>query len=367
MTVFKKNLKVFFSSPIKLAIVFLLPFMFVLLFVSGGTGNLPTTVAVFDHDNTKLTKALIGEIEKSSVIVQCDENEVLDLLINSKVEYTITIEEGYTNALLSGKDVHLEDTYFINKEKLFPLMMSIEAYLNNAVNLYNISNSEEDFYLKLEYINDFEVSYSQKNIEINSSQKTVDALGFMIQFIIYSGIILAAFLLIDKETNSTIRILVSPKSLASYIFEHFLSYIVLEIIIVASLLTTLKVGFDYSFNNNFLLILLMIILFSISIIAFCIMVISILKNSKASYWFMLCATTPLIMIGGCYFDVSNMSNVVQNISKFLPTRWIMDVIRDVLLYDNTEKVTLAIVVLIAFTVVYLSISRIGLRKLLSNK
>ena len=367
MTVFKNNIISILTNPIKLGIIFVLPFLFIMLFLLGNASSIPTRVVILDYDDTRLTRSLINEIKKSNVIIDCKEDEIVDNLINAKVDYALTINSGYTDAILSGKDAYITQRFFINEEKLYPLMMNIENYINNAINLNSVAKDRDDFHTMLNDVNDYNLEYSQDINETASVQRTVDALGFMTQFILYCSIMIAALLLIDKETNAVTRIVVSPKSHTRYIIEHFLSYVVLQLFVVTYLIATLKIGFNYTFEGNFILILSMMMLFSISIIALAIMIVSICKKSQLSYWVMVFLTTPLIMLGGCYFDISGMPDIIQNAAKFLPTRWIMLVVRDILLYDTNENVLKSVAVFIAFTVVFLSISRIGLKSLMENK
>jgi len=367
MTVFKNNLKGYFSSPFKVILIFVIPFLFVLLFISGESGEIPTRVNIIDNDNTALTQSLLEEIEKSAVLIDCDEAQVIDYLIHGKIDYSLVIPEGYTERLLNGEEAYITDKYFINEQKLFPLMIGIKTYINSAVNIYNASESEEDFYNKLHESKNYIIDYEQSKVEINTTQKTVDSLGLLMQFVIYSGIIFAAMLIIEKEDNVMLRILVSPKKMNAYLAEHFLSYTVLGVIESMLLTTALKILFNYQFNGHFILVTAMIALFAVSITAFSIMLISIFRNSKTSYWVLLCCATPMVMLGGCYFDVSAMPPLVQNVAYFLPTKWIMSAIRDILLKDNTENVWISALMLCAFTVVFMSISRVGLKKLLQDK
>ena len=367
MTIFKNNIKTIFTNPAKVMLLFILPFLFVALFVAGESGTIPTSVTIVDNDHTELTKGLIEEIEKSAVVVECDENQIIDQLIHGKVDYALTIPKGYTEKILNGEETYISEKYFINEQKIFPLKLSIQTYINSAVNIHSAAKNEDDFYSKLHQSQNYKISYNQTVISINTSQKTVDSLGLLMQFVLYSGIIFAAMLLADKENNVMTRVLVSPEKLTAYLAEHFLSYVILGVILSVSLTATLKFIFNYQFNGYYILITTMIILFEICSIAFSIMLISICKKSKTSYWVLLCCTTPMVMLGGCYFDVSAMPTFVQNTANFLPTKWIMTTIRDVLLKDSTEKVWISVLVLCAFTIVYMSISRIGLTKLLQDK
>lgn len=367
MSVFKNNITSFFNSPFNLAMVFLLPFIFIQIFIFGQADTIPTNVAIIDNDNTEFTQRLIENINKNCQIVQCSQDEVMDKLINTKIDYAITIDKGYTKALFSGEEATISERYFISEEKLYPLRTSINTYVNSAKSLFDIAANEDEFYDMLANIYTYDVVYETDIVSLKSANNIVIVLGFMIQFIIYSTIIVAACIVVEKENNVTTRILASSKPLVKYLLEHFMSYLVIEAIIVVVLMTTLRVVYSYSFSGNFFIVIIMFLLFAIATVAMSLMVLSICRKSKIFYWVMICLSTPIIMLGGCYFEITTMPQVIQNISKFLPTRWIMDIARDLLLRDSKENVLITVVVLVTFTIVYLSISRIGLKRMLTDK
>ncbi len=179
-----------------------------------------------------------------------------------------------------------------------------------------------------------------------SAMETIQALGFLVQFIIYSTIIIVSSIVLDKENKIVPRILSSPMSMTNYLAQHFASYLVMSTINSLIVMLTLRFLFGYSFYGHFLIMLYMLILFSVSMIAFSIMVLSICKKSKIFYWVMICMATPLVMVGGCYFDVNTMPEFVQNISNFIPTTWIMKIAKEVLENNNLDNISTTVIVLL---------------------
>lgn len=364
MNIFKNNIRAIFTSPIKLVIIFIIPIVFISLFLIGDEGSLPTKVAIIDNDNTRFTSYLVDELDKSVRIVECEQDEILDNLMNYKIDYALVINEHYTKKLFSGDQSLIDEYYFIGEEKLYPLKVSINTFVQNAKVLYEISSTEDEFYSSLNELNDYKVSFVKEIFSVNSGQKAIDSLGFIVLFLIYSSAIIVSSIVVDKENNVTVRILSSATSLSRYLFEHFLSFVFLEFIIVTVMLLSLKVIFIFSFGGYFIPILLLMLLFSLTIAAFSLMVLTICKKSKIFYWVMVCLATPIVMLSGCYFDTSAFPQVVQNIAKFLPSTWLMIAIRDISLNRNTDEIAATAFIFLAFIVLYVSISRIGLKKLL---
>jgi ABC-2 type transport system permease protein len=181
---------------------------------------------------------------------------------------------------------------------------------------------------------------------------------------VYVSVVTSAFLLIDYETNSYTRIITAPITKRRYLFENLLSY--LTIAIIQILMTVIVFAFGLKilyFGSHGLLLILLFCMFAVTITAFGLIVVTIVKSEKVSYWVIMFITTPLVMLGGCYFDISGMSIAIQRISKFLPTTWMMDGARDLIKYNDASSIHENFLILLTFAVTFFIISNITIKRL----
>ena len=94
---------VFLSITISLSRVYTDP-------AGSGFTETKINIAFIDHDNSGLSRGLRGFLGVNSNIVDIrdDAEKLQDALFFRKVEYVVTVPEGFTDGFLSGKEVKLQ-------------------------------------------------------------------------------------------------------------------------------------------------------------------------------------------------------------------------------------------------------------------
>lgn len=94
--------------------------------------------------------------------------------------------------------------------------------------------------------------------------------------------------------------------------------------------------------------------FSLVCISLGMWIVSLFKKPIGAYTAILLATTPLVMLGGCYWPLSFMSDSMQKLAQFLPTTWVMSGV-DKILYEgkNIMDISLQVLVLVIFSGIFL--------------
>lgn len=364
MVIYKNNMKRMFRSKAKLIVVFLIPVFFALLFMTDNNGT-KVSMVILDYDKTSFTEGLIKALETKNRIIMTDETLVKDLLIDGQVDYVITFDQGFTKGLLDGDDVKINELYFIEGGKIQPTRGYIQSTIQIAKNIVENTDSDAAFYAALESnLNSFIV----KNVfvEEKSTEESISGIGFMVQFIIYMSVITAAFLLIDKEKNTLLRIITSSVSKKRYMVESLLSFMTIAILQIISIFTFLKVVMHLYFGEHFINLFILMIFFSITAIALAMVIVTLVKSEKMAYGIIMIAATPLTMLGGCYFPISTMPDIVQKISKFLPTTWVMSGAQELIVNNNISSICVNYVVLLTFALTFFIISIVGVKNIARN-
>lgn len=360
MIIYKNNIKRIFTSKAKLFIIFIIPLSFFLLFLENNSGVV-VKMSIIDKDQTEISRRLTEGLKDKNMLIEAREDTVKDLLIIGVIDYAIIIDKGFSESLLQEGDAIVKEQYFIDSGKIEPIRMYINNYIKNMKHLIANTDNEEQLYDRLDKSIEY-FSVNESTIKKKSTEEAISGLGFMVQFILYMSIITTAFLLIDKEKNTIIRIVTSTVSKTRYMIENLLCFITVAFIQVIFIFAFYTGVMNLYFGHYFILVLVLMFLFSITAIALCMIVVALVKSEKIAYGIVLFSSSPLVMLGGCYFELTSMPESIQKISKFIPTSWVMNGARDLIIHNNASNIITNYVVLLTFAITFFIISIVVYRK-----
>lgn len=362
MVIFKNNLIRMFKSKTRLFIIFLLPILFGFLFAYEGN-NISVNLCMIDYDQTVLTSGLYDHLAQQNNMIKADEDSLKNLMINGNIDYALIIDKGFTERLLEGKEVQLKEKYFIQSGKIIPMKIYIQNYVENIKRIAMTMDSEEEVYRILNNVGSGSFVFKENLVKEVSTDKTVGQISFMIQFMLYMSVITTSFLLIDREKNTFVRIISSPVSRRRYIIENLLSYITVSSLQVIISLSFMKYIRNLYFGHYFWLVLLLSLIFGVCIITFGMVVVTTIKSELGSYWTILVITTPLVMLGGCYFELASMPDWVNKISDFIPTKWIMEGTKALIVNNDVSSIGKYFIVLLTFSLTFFIISIMSVKNM----
>jgi len=356
MTIFNQAMKRIFKNKIRLLVLLIMPFMFIAMFAMQDERSL--TIGVVDNDYSTLSENLIdslSEIDKLKVII-LEEKNVYDMTVSYQIDYTILIEEGFEAKLLNGENPEINEFYLNEKEKLFFTRNSVENFIYNMKTLAaGVDFNKDKFSMALIEYENGKLNLDNEAVTGNKIPQTRQAMGFLVQFMLYMSVITAGLILEDKNSGVFYRIFYAPVTLKRYIMENLMAFLIVGIIQVTMIIGLMKVAFKMDFGSNPINMYLLFIVFSIVCISFGIWIISLFKKPIGAYTSIILITTPLVMLGGCYWPMDFMPDIFQKIGLFIPTSWVMKGV-DKILYEgkNIMDIYLEILVLLIFTGIFLA-------------
>lgn len=180
-------------------------------------------------------------------------------------------------------------------------------------------------------------------------------MSFMIQFLLYMSMVTAGIILEDKSNGVFFRVFYAPVTLKRYIAENLLAFVIVAFMQVAAILSVLKWIMGFYLGSSPISLYLLLTVFSLVCIALGVWLISIFRKPIYAYLTIMLITTPLVMLGGCYWPKEYMSDMVNRIALFLPTSWIIQGI-DKILYDgkNIMDLGLEVFILLIFAGIFLA-------------
>jgi ABC-2 type transport system permease protein len=324
MTMFSTALKRIFKNKIRFVLLMLCPFIFIGAFAL--QNYRAATIGIVDNDNTIVSNGIYNFLNKADGIkvIKVAEDDIYDLTASYVIDYSIIMDSGFEKAILSGEDVKIREYYIEDRQKLHFFKNSFTNELDNYRVLAQAANYDKlKFKSALEKYSTSKLSvYS--NLEENSrNSKTRAAIGFLIQFMLYMAVITTGLIIEDKSNGTYYRTFFGPISIKRYIVENLLAFFTTAVIQSLGIILALKVIFNLYLGTWPLALVGLFVIFSLVCIALGIFITSILKKPMHAYVTIAVITTPLVMLGGCYFNFIMMPDMMIRIGQFLPTYWVM--------------------------------------------
>jgi ABC-2 type transport system permease protein len=357
LIIFKSNLKRILKSRSNLIIMIIFPIVFVAISMVASYGNLiRMNVGIVDKDNTRFTHSLIEKLKEKNHVRMFKEADVKDKLINDSADYVLVIEKGFTEAIINNKAAALIGYSIQESDISLPTKYYIESYINSAKNIGAAAmGNEEKFYIGLE-------AYEKGNIKsiykgINNSQQnksnTLAALGFLIMSMLFLSNNTSQLILDDKQNKTFFRIFASPISTKNYMLQNILSSFVILIIQTALIFTIMAKVFNADFGTSIFNVYVLYLLFSLMCVSLGVAVVSISKNARQAGAINTFITVPMCMLGGCFWPIRFMPDILVKISNFMPTTWILKASDKVMFGSSLYGVRTEISVLLLFTLVFI--------------
>lgn len=355
LIIFKSNLKRILKSRINLIFMIIFPIVFVSISMASSFQLPKTTVGIVDKDKTRFTKDFIKNLSEKNNVRVFNEADIKDKLINNGADYIMVIDKGFTEAIINNKEAALRG-YSIQESNIsLPTKYYVDSYINSVKNIGAASKGDEEkFYNGLESFN--KGSFKGVYRDINNSQRksnTLQALGFLIMSMIFLSNNTAQLILDDKQNKTFFRIFASPISTKSYMLQNILSSLVILLIQITLIFTIMVKIFHAEFGMSLFSVYALYLLFSLMCVSLGVAVVSISKNTRQAGAINSFITVPMCMLGGCFWPISFMPDILVKISNFMPTTWILRAASKVIDGSSLVGVKTEISVILLFTLVFI--------------
>ena len=183
-----------------------------------------------------------------------------------------------------------------------------------------------------------------------------NSIGMVIMMVFITGSTIANFIIEDEENNTKSRILSSGVNPSKYYMSLMIVFYLLSCatsIIYYVMCKILNLNFNMVNTNNFLVVMLMINLVSVSL-NLCI--VSFTKSRYVASTMNILIVIPSCMLSGIFWDFEVMPKYLQGIGKFLPQRWVYVCLERLQRYENLSYIKEYIFAMIGLSLVFFIIS-----------
>lgn len=354
-SLFWNNLRRIVRSKANIIFMLILPVVLILFIMSTGFSRGSLVCGVVDLDNTEFTRGFIRSIEAQSVVKNISEEEINAKLVNQTMDCAIVIQKGYTEKLIRGEETKIKSYSLQETNQTVPLMTNINSYLNSARNIAVSSGGNiEKFYQGLDTYNNgnFDVEYETvKNKEI-LFEKTTAALGFLVMSMLFLSSFAPMIMIRDKENKTFFRIISAPITMRKYMVTNIASFFAVSIIQVLLIFFFLSTVVRAELGSTVFEMIILSLIFSLVCVSMGVAINTISRDARQSGLISSLVLSPLCMLGGCWWPLDFMPDILQKIANFVPTTWIMRSYDKVLHGAGIGGTMNEILIMLAFAVVF---------------
>ncbi|MGA1845869.1 ABC transporter permease [Deferribacter abyssi] len=361
VSIFKKEFKELKRDRISRVIVFIVPFVMMIIFGYGmalDVHHIPFVIV--DEDKTELSRdfkyRFINNKEYFSFYGEVvSQEEVIQLIDNNKVRFGIIIPSDFTEKLKQKEDIKIQ----LLVDGIFPYRADvIKSYVNTIVNNFNLALNDIDikelFKLNIRYW----FNENLKSVKLTTS-------GLLAIILFLNPAIFASLLIVkEKESGSIYNIYTSSITKIEYLLSKQLFAVFVSIINFFILFLLIEFLFKIPFKGNFLSFFIASVIYIFVSTSIGLFMSSFLKSQvSAIVGISVVAIIPAFLYSGYLVPVSSMSNEAYIQAHIYPTFYFMNIIKlNYLKGIDIRLYTLNVVILIFFYVIFFSLTLILFKK-----
>lgn len=353
------TLKITFRKKGNIVLYLLLPLIGIIASqgLYSGAKSEPMKIAVLDQDQSVLSQYLVDQIETSGnyIIAQLEPDEIKKKLLDQSIGAEVIIPTGYGKRILTVSSLKIEIVSLQGQATTAWLEQFYNLQTRNLSDLALAAEGNPTAFSKLfqEYVkNPLPVDTVAVKDESISKYITMESLGFLLLFVMLGTGFTSQLILNEKKSRTYYRICSSPVNAREYLGANTLSSMI--IVAVQSLLIILALPLLFHIETFVPGYILFIVLFLFGLVSIGIALVTA-AFSSSSYMAGTLSTlivTPTCLIGGCFWPVYLMPDMMQKIAHFMPQWWAIDAIQHIQSGGRLTGILINIAILLAFTAAF---------------
>jgi ABC-2 type transport system permease protein len=357
-----KELRHILRDPRSLIIAILMPVMMTLLY--GYAINLDVKnirLAIIDFDNSHESKNLAARFYNSGYFKKPDKTADLGdpekVLKSGKAAAVMIIQKGFSSALTGGEWYELGLTVDGSDANT---ASAAASYSNIILQKFLQDRLPAGAEIPGALISP-QVLY---NPDMKSSRFFVPGLIAVILMMI-SALLTSITIAREKETGTMEQLLTAPVTPRQIIAGKVIPYIGLALLDGVLVLLFAVFHFGVPFLGSILLLLFFGFIYIAAALSIGILISTLVKTQQlAMTAAQLVTVLPSVMLSGYIFEIKNMPVVLQYISRIVPARYFLVIIRGIMLKGSGLSVLWmesAFLILLAFILLTIAVKRFSLR------
>jgi len=355
-------IKVTFRKKGSFFVYFVLPVVgLIMSMVIYGTADTnPLNIGVINYDDGNLSVDIIDSLAQieNFKLTQVKSDEVDRLLLDGKLSCAVVFPEGFSESFIAGVPKKVEVISLKGKEATAWIEHYIDLYAENIYMLVEASEGEEEMFDKLyEGYKEEGLRLSVDKIDDQATDRVIAmfSMGLFIMFVMIGASNTSEIILREKRNRTYFRICAAPVKPGEYVLSNIITGILIILVQICIVLALMKWVLHIEAYVSGWQMLLVLGAFGLVAIGINMMIVAFASSSGQVSAASTLVVTPTCMLGGCFWSVENMPEVMQRISYFTPQRWALDAIERLQRGASFAEVAVNLAVLLAFAAVFFSI------------
>ena len=385
--IIKKDIRLYFASPISLVFFIVLPVMFtvVLAFATGGFGG-EIVLSYVDQANTPLSANLVQLIQEGDglktrgidlvtaqsqfaegnldayLVIPADFNT--ETLLNGSLSVQFFQQPNRTSSQTIYRALRLALTKLTSSQAKLRSVMQTYQTLHPEVsaaeleNLTDLLSSE----IQLEIANApsrLTESVSQKGDEVIYDPVTSSSAGQLITWVFIPLVGLSGAMAYERQQGTLKRLLTTPTSRLTYFSATILGQVLISLAQVFLLMIFGALVLKAPWLDRPLPTFLLLLAFALASAGLGAFLGSLVNTESQASGISSSIGMIFALLSGAWFPIELFPKVMQNTAKIFPTYWGMQGLKDILISNKPIAEILPTVgILLGFAVLFLSLGLI---------
>jgi ABC-2 type transport system permease protein len=355
LTIFFNNMKRLLRNKVNLTFMIIVPVVLISVISGFGIDRGRIRCGVIDLDGTPLTQALIEDLEVKFSVSEIDESDIEKKIFGQYLDVVVVIDEGFTGRIINGEEAKIKTVSLQETDISVTVNFSIENFVNAAINIAGkAGGNEELFYQGFNIYRDGIFGTQSLSID-NGNEKTIirAQLGFLVMGMLFMNSFGAMIMLEDKQTKVYYRILSGPVKVSDYMLQCLGSFFTLAVLQILLLFLFMAGLLKVDFGPDILSLFAVSLIFSLCCVSLGVLINTVSKDMRQSGVISSLVLTPICMLGGAWWPMEFMPEILRKVGLFVPVTWVMRAYEKLLYGRGIEAIAGEIGVMLVFSVLFL--------------
>lgn len=385
--IIKKDIRLYFASPISLVFFIVLPVMFtvVLAFATGGFGG-EIVLSYVDQANTPLSANLVQLIQEGDglktrgidlvtaqsqfaegnldayLVIPADFNT--GTLLNGSLSVQFFQQPNRTSSQTIYRALRLALTKLTSSQAKLRAVMQTYQTLHPEVSAAELENLTDQLSseIQLEIANApsrLTESVSQKGDEVIYDPVTSSSAGQLITWVFIPLVGLSGAMAYERQQGTLKRLLTTPTSRLTYFSATILGQVLISLAQVFLLMIFGALVLKAPWLDRPLPTFLLLLAFALASAGLGAFLGSLVNTESQASGISSSIGMIFALLSGAWFPIELFPKVMQNTAKIFPTYWGMQGLKDILISNKPIAEILPTVgILLGFAVLFLSLGLI---------
>lgn len=351
-----------------LLIIFALPVFLLIMFGYAVTLDInDITLGVLDRDNTGLSREFVSSLDASgyfTVVTRLeDEREADELLNRGMIQCAVVIPSGLESDFVRKENARIQ---FLIDGMDASTASVIQSYVTAAVQSFS-QRVVADFIavrspVRIENPLNVETQFWY-NKNLDTTQFFIPGLVAMI-LIVISVILVSISLVREKELGTIEQIKVSPVGSLELIIGKIIPYLIVSLIIAASMVLMGYVFFGVTVKGSYLHLFLGTSCYLLATLSMGIFISTVADSQQVAFQIsQIASQLPTVILSGFIFPIESMPRAIQLLSYVTPSKYFIVILRDIMI-KGTPFSTFAdqMLYLLIFAGILITVSTLRIRR-----